>query len=247
VGAEVVTAAFYNFEPAMVAKAVPGCWEVVDPLALAAIRVVAGAQAIVEHAGATEADTLIGVLPFLRRAAAACPLEGRSLAGANQALWPALEGQMEATRRDLAEAWQACTTLREHRGDGHVAALVAHGLNGVKAHLLVVGCEDVPEETLRDNRGWTEQQWQQAEAQIVGRGLLESDGVATPSGRSLRLRVEALTDDLAEVPLAVLTAEERATLLDGLRQCAGAIQRSGLYPFPNPMGLPELKRDLLNS
>jgi hypothetical protein len=31
--------------------------------------------------------------------------------------------------------WQAATVLREHRGDGHVAALVVEGLDGCQAHV----------------------------------------------------------------------------------------------------------------
>jgi hypothetical protein len=33
--------------------------------------------------------------------------------------------------------WQLCTSLREHRGDGHVAALTAKGLDGLEAHVLI--------------------------------------------------------------------------------------------------------------
>jgi hypothetical protein len=235
-----VTAAFYNFEPAMVAQAIPSCWEVVDPGELAVIRADAGARAIAEYTVPAGTGGLEKVLPLLRRAAGAVPIAGHPLAAPNQALWPALEGQVSREHRVLAEVWQACTTLREHRGDGHVAALVSHGLSGLEAHLLVVGSEDVPVETLRDNRGWSEAQWLDALTHLVARGLLQSDGVATPAGQARRHDVEALTDDLAEIPLAVLSNGERAGLFAALRQCAEAIQRSGLYPFPNPMGLPRI-------
>ncbi|HEY1830408.1 MAG TPA: hypothetical protein VGG38_09210 [Acidimicrobiales bacterium] len=235
-----MTAAFYNFEPAMVAQAIPVSWEVVDPAELAAIRADAGARAIADYADPAGIDGLEKVLPLLRQAAQAAPMAGRPLAAANRALWPAIERQVNGEHRVLAEAWQACTTLREHRGDGHVAALVSRGLSGLEAHLLVVGCEDVPVETLRDNRGWSEAQWLDALTHLVARGLLQSDGVATPAGQARRRDVEALTDDLAEIPLAVLSSGERAELFNALRQCAEAIQHSGLYPFPNPMGLPRI-------
>src|SRR3712207_8632978 len=32
--------------------------------------------------------------------------------------------------------WQSLTTLREHRGDGHNAALLQRGISGVGAHVL---------------------------------------------------------------------------------------------------------------
>jgi hypothetical protein len=239
-GAGLVEATFYNFEPAMVVKAVPACWEVVDPAELAAIRAAAAARAIADYAGPAGTDGLENVLRLLRRVAAAVPIAGRPLAAANRSLWPAIERQVSGEHRVLAEVWQACTTLREHRGDGHVAALVSQGLSGLEAHLLVVGSQDVPVETLRDNRGWSEVQWLDALTHLVARGLLQSDGVATPAGQARRRDIEVLTDDLAEIPLAVLSSGERAGLFDALRRCAAAIQGSGLYPFPNPIGLPRI-------
>jgi hypothetical protein len=96
----------------------------------------------------------------------------------------------------VGEAWQAYTTLREHRGDGHVAALEGQGLNG--------------------------------RAPSAG---IEMDG-----------DVEAMTDHLAERVLALLSDEEMASLHTALLRCAGQIQASGVFPFPNPdpMGLPAL-------
>jgi hypothetical protein len=44
-----------------------------------------------------------------------------------------------------ARLWQACTTLREHRGDGHVAACVAAGLSGLDAHVVQVAALISPE------------------------------------------------------------------------------------------------------
>jgi hypothetical protein len=56
----------------------------------------------------------------------------------------------------------------------------------------------------------------------------------------MRQSVEALTDEMAEVPFAELSDDELVSLYAALRECAGQIQQSGLYPFPNPMGLPPL-------
>ena len=88
--------------------------------------------------------------------------------------------------------------MREHRGDGHVAALVAHGLSGVQAHVLAAGIKAIPVEVLRDNRGWSEADWDGAVATLTGAGLLHADGRATDAGRTLHGRVEELTDELAE-------------------------------------------------
>jgi helix-turn-helix protein len=245
VGAAPVAAAFYNFDPAMVRRAVPSCWAVVEPAALTVRRAEAAAGVLSDICTAGAREALVAALPILRRAVAGCDGEGRPLTGANRELWPTVQDGLrrravpEATV-GLAEAWQACTTLREHRGDGHVAALLVHGLSGLEAHLLAAGALGVPPDVLRNSRGWTEAHWAAGIAGLAGRGLLRSDGTATDAGRDLRRRVEAMTDDLAVPPFAVLSDAEMADLHRALLGCAAEIQGSGLYPFPNPIGLPAL-------
>jgi hypothetical protein len=202
VGAAPVAAAFFNFDPAMVRRAVPSCWALVDPATLTVRRAEAAARALSDICTAGAREELVGALPILRRAVDGCTGEGRPLTGPNQVLWPVIE---DALRRSaapeavvgLAEAWQACTTLREHRGDGHVAALLVHGLSGLEAHLLAAGALGVPADVLRNSRGWTEAHWAAGIADLAGRGLLRPDGTATDAGRDLHRRIEAMTDDLA--------------------------------------------------
>jgi hypothetical protein len=50
-----------------------------------------------------------------------------------------------------------------------------------------------------------------------------------------------MTDDLAAPAFAALADEEMAALHHALLGCAAQIQGSGLYPFPNPIGLPALE------
>ena len=155
-----VTAAFFNFHPGMVARAVPGCWEAVAPETLCRVRAIAAAEALGEVCGVETRSALLASLPLLRRAVAGCDGAGRVMAGANRSLWPHISTALGTG--GLGEAWQACTTLREHRGDGHVAALLVHGLSGVQAHVLAAGTKAIPAEVLRDNRGWCEEDWENA-------------------------------------------------------------------------------------
>jgi len=240
VGAGPVTAAFYNFCPPMVAAAVPACWEVVEPVALVRIRAEAAAEALAAVCGPGVLDALVAALPLLRRLVGACGGQGRILTGVNRALWPRLEDAVAGPLAPVAEIWQTTTTLREHRGDGHVAALVVYGLSGLEAHLLVTGTEGVAVETLRDNRGWSERDWRDGADGLVRRGLLDAEGRATEEGHALRRAVEAMTDHLAEVPWTVLEPVELGAVTAALQGAAEEIQSSGLYPFPNPMGLPQL-------
>jgi hypothetical protein len=235
VGAGVVTAAFYNFAPTMVARAVPGCWDVVAPPTLCRVRAIAAADALAQLCGVEARSTLVGALPLLRRALAGCDASGRVMGGANRNLWPVIAPALGTG--GLAEAWQACTALREHRGDGHVAALVSHGVDGIGAHLLAAGTKGIPAAVLRDNRGWSEEEWEAATAALATVGLLHSDGRATDAGRTVHAAVEELTDRLAAPAYAGLGDGALADLSGALGACAADIVASGVLPFPNPMGL----------
>jgi hypothetical protein len=245
VGPGPVGAAFFNFEPAMVRQAVPACWDVVDPGQLTVRRAAAAATTLAELGTTDSLAELVGVLPLLRRASAACDGAGRIMTGANRELWPAVETELRRTDQDshhlaVAEAWQACTTLREHRGDGHVAALLVHDLRGIEAHLLAAGTLGVAADILRDNRGWSATQWEEGLVGLVVRGLLRPDGGATEAGQAVHRSVESMTDDQAERAFTTLDDQEVGRLYSALRACAAEIQASGILPFPNPMGLPAL-------
>jgi hypothetical protein len=234
-----VVAAFFNFHPAMVRRVVPGCWDIVAPETLCRVRAIAAAEVLGEVCRVEARSNLLASLPLLRRAVAACAGAGRVMAGANRSLWSHISTALGTG--GLGEAWQACTTLREHRGDGHVAALVVHGLSGVEAHVLAAGTRAIPVEVLRDNRGWSEDAWDGAVAALTRQGLLHRDGRVTDAGRTLHGRVEELTDELAEPAYATLSAMALDELYGALGGCAADIAASGLVPFPNPMGLPRAR------
>jgi hypothetical protein len=245
VGAGTVAAAFFNFHPDMVAAAVPRCWEVVEPATLTVVRVEGASRALTELCPPAALDRAVGALPLLRLASSRCAGAGRILTGVNRDLWPAIEpalraGGLQGQPLALAEVWQAGTTLREHRGDGHVAALVAHGLGGCEAHVLAAATAGTPPEVLRDNRGWSGDQWDGARAELTRRGLLGPDGAASADGRAWHRAIEAITDDLAESAYAGWSDDAVNALYDDVSPCARAIQASGLIPFPNPMGLPRI-------
>jgi hypothetical protein len=231
VGAGVVEAAFANFAPDMVRRSIPDAWKFAQPAELITVRSNAAAEALRRLAPdvsmlATDInDTLRSVVDT------ADPI-GRPLFAANRDV---------ATLEDpVAQLWQHCTTLREHRGDGHVIALAAAGVTGCQAHQLLTASQRLPVDVFRDNRGWTEQQWNDAGLELHERGLMH-DGALTDTGRRAHDEIERLTDTLAYEPLAKSLSESQVSgLIDALTATAVEISSSGVLPFPNPMGLPAI-------
>ena len=157
---------------------------------------------------------------------------GRPLFAANAAL-PHFDDPVE-------QLWQLCTTLREHRGDGHVAALAAAGIDGCQAHQLLIAEQGLPPDLFFDNRGWDDDQQRRSLEVLVSRGLIEGTTL-TELGADLRDQIEAITDERAAEPFNEALDEDDLARLDAvLTPLAEAVQASGVIPFPNPMGLPEL-------
>ena len=153
--------------------------------------------------------------------------EGRVLAAPNAAA--------PVPAEPLARLWHAATVLREHRGDGHVAALVAAGIDGCEALVLRAGM-DLSREMLQPIRGWADADWEQAASRLAGRGWLGADGRVTAAGAAAHQAVEDATDLAAARPWARLgpdgTGELMAVLTPVAKACAA------LLPYPNPVGVP---------
>ncbi|MFF1611300.1 MarR family transcriptional regulator [Amycolatopsis sp. NPDC058278] len=217
VPAEVVHAIFYNFAPGEVARHLPRVWDLTTPEAALAARergCVAGMRrilgALADDPGVARAGDL------LLKAATSAPVEGRALYAALRAV--------PVPQEPVARLWHAATLLREHRGDGHIVALVAEGIGGTEAHVLHALSVDLPAKDF--GRVWHLPAAQLA-AVIDGmraRGLVGADGWLTEAGRATKDRVEALTDRLAEAPYNALTPGELARLVAGLEPISAAFR-----------------------
>ena len=230
VSAGVVKATFANFAPSRVERAVPDAWALASPESLLAARS-ASAAAALRELDETVADTARSANPLLERLVAAGDGLGRPLFAANLAL-PLPEDPVE-------RLWQLCTTLREYRGDGHVIALAAEEVTGPEAHLLLLAERNLSEEMLLLARGFNESEWTDAKENLQAKGLVEK-GHLTEVGISLRNRIEATTDRLADGPFDVLSSAELSTLTEHLERSARAVMASGFIPENNPIGLPVL-------
>lgn len=229
VGADRVTGTFYSFSPAMTGSYVPAGWSVAAPGAVLAARTRAVDRAYRTLLGdRVDGADLAGAAALARRVASAAEVGGRPLAAANAALpWP---------DAPLLVLWQAATILREHRGDGHVAALVAAGLDPVES-LVSFAAVGAARPEVFASRGWSGVEWEAARGRLAERGLLEADGTATVAGRALRAEVERRTDEDASAPWAVLEPEERERLVELLGPIWVEVIGSGLLPSETTLGI----------
>jgi hypothetical protein len=190
--APAVTAAFYNFAPRMVEKAVPEVWsfgspadtitrrdEVVDRALRRTFASELGGSAIAEAA------------ELARRAVADADVAGRVLFGAHMGLdWPS----DDEPHRVL---WHACTMLRELRGDSHAIALAAAEVDGCQSHLLMTARGTGNRATIQKIRGWNDEEWDHAARSLAERGWLTADGLFTDEGQRARIGIERHTDRLS--------------------------------------------------
>jgi hypothetical protein len=238
VGAAVVTATFANFAPVMVERNVASAWASASPAAISRARLagVAAALGRVDGDDGAVSAAVTPVVDLLDRAADAATVVGRPLGAAWAAHRREVLDEVGAHLPVALRAWLACTVLREERGDAHVAALAEAGLDGCEAHVTLVGTGRVPAPLLREARGWTEDDWQQATDRLLARGLVHPDGRLTMGGIQTRTAVEDATDRAARRTWAVLDDAERVRVVAALRPVGATMVARVPIRVPNPMG-----------
>ena len=118
----------------------------------------------------------------------------------------------------VARLWHAANMLREHRGDGHIAALVSERIGGTEAHVLSALAMGIyPAESFGRIHHLPEARLAAVMDGLRDRGLLDASGRFTDAGRATKTRIESLTDALAEAPydgLEPLELEQLIALLE---------------------------------
>jgi hypothetical protein len=228
---ETVVSAFYNFHPSLVRRALPDAWRVASPAAFLDTRLAGADAALSRMLGA---DVLAGpevaeAAELARTAAGAAQTAGRPLAAANALLpWPSAPHLV---------LWQASTVLRESRGDGHVAALVAADLDPVETLVLFAAERGIDPEYIRAARGWPEPDWAAAVERLALRGLVAAEDGITAAGRALRHDVEQRTDRAAARPWQALGGAGTERLAAVLTPFARRLAEQNDAMRVNPMGL----------
>ncbi|WP_405832902.1 SCO6745 family protein [Streptomyces sp. NBC_00105] len=195
VGAGVVTATFYNYRHDLVARHLPAVWDTTTPEeALAArlraadgcLRRLLGAETIASPELAEAADLAM-------RATEGCTRHARTLYAAH--------ADLPVPQEPHLRLWHATTLLREHRGDGHLAALLLAGLDPVEALVSHTATgKGMTPKWLKVQRGWEQADLDAAADRLRERGVLDAADELTAQGTALREQLESDTDRLDAAP-----------------------------------------------
>src|SRR6201746_394811 len=201
VTAEVVDALFYNFAPGEVARHIPKVWRTTTPEAAIAARQTGCVKALARILGDRfDTPAFARAADLLVKAATSAPFEGRPMYAGLRAL-PIPDDV-------VARLFYAASLLREHRGDGHIAALMIEGVGGLEAHVLFALDMDMPAEKFGRIQHLPAAQLAAVSDGRRDRGLIGDDGWLSELGRAVKQRVEARTDDLAARPYESLDPGE---------------------------------------
>jgi hypothetical protein len=221
VPAEVVHAAFYSFADGEVARHIPKVWDMTTPEVahaareqgcVAALRRILGD--LVETPGLARAGEL------LAKASTSAPTEGRVVYAGLRAL--------PMPEESVARLWHAANMLREHRGDGHVAALVSEQIGGTEAHVLsALDMGIYPAASFGRIHHLPEARLALVMNGLRDRGLLDASGRFTDAGRATKDRIEAMTDALAQAPYDALEPLELDELIAVLEPISRRLEATG--------------------
>ena len=210
----------YNFADGEVARHIPRVWHTTTPEAALAAREQGSVAALRRILGdLAGAPGLARAADLATRAATCAPMEGRILYAALRAL--------PLPEEPVARLWHAATLLREHRGDGHIAALVAAGIGGTQAHVLHALSENIPAEKFGRVHHLAADRLARVVDGMRARGLIDASGWLSDAGWRTKERIESLTDDLAAPAYDSLTPSELDQLIADLEPISAVLDAAG--------------------
>ena len=180
----VITAAFGAFKPAVVEQAVTGGWSKTDPEPLLAAR----------RDGATDQlNRLLGEPgPEVKQATEILFSLTDGIDPSGRMLYSGLSVQ-PVPDTPMGQLWHAADLVREHRGDGHIAAWISR-TDSCEITVLTELSWGLQPGAYVFTRGWSAEEVDAAHARLQDRGLLDGDGQLTDAGRTFRAEIEHDTD-----------------------------------------------------
>lgn len=209
VGAGTVTATFYNYRHDLIARHLPAVWDTATPEQVLAARLRAADATLRRLLGdeVIESPELAEAADLAIRATEGCTRHARTLYAAH--------ADLPVPEEPHLRLWHATTLLREHRGDGHLAALLIAGLDPLEALVSHTATgKGMTPKWLKAIRGWEQSDLDAAADRLRARGILDEDGELTEQGKAVRESLEADTDRLDAAPYELLGADGLARLAE---------------------------------
>ena len=180
--AAVIVATFGVFEPGMITAAYEAGIASASRDDILAARAAGGAASLDAIADQGECDAIAG--PLLDA------IDG--LDGLGRPLFSALRS-LPVPSSPGGRLWRAAELVREHRGDGHLAALAVAGLDAVEANVLTERWLGFGLGEYSATRGFGPEALAEGVRRLERRGWMQGEGI-TDSGRDARVAIEASTD-----------------------------------------------------
>jgi hypothetical protein len=216
---EVIASAFGVFNPVMVKAMVDEGWSQTDASTILEARQGGAVESLRRILGDAP-DGMERATELLRGAGDAAFGETRALYNGLRSLgWPG---------DPVGNLWRAADLVREHRGDSHNCAFVAHGASAVDIGLLTELWWRMPINTYIRTRGWSEEQIQAGIANLEAKGYIKG-GELTPEGEAYRGAIESATDE-GERSIVEALGENADELFAILEPWAKEIVSTGGYP-----------------
>jgi hypothetical protein len=216
----VVCAAFAAFKPAAVESSVTNGWAKTTPGPMLTARE-AGATAQLERlvGGVVEPADVVRATEILFAASDGVDPSGRALFAGLSIL--------DRPTTTFGALWRSADLVREHRGDGHIAAWMPH-VDSTEITVLTELAWGIPPRSYVFTRGWNEAEVDAAYARLTDRGLV-ADGALTDAGAELRRNIERTTDESTSAVMERI-GDDFDELIALLTPMAEAIVTGGGYP-----------------
>ncbi|TLQ42648.1 SCO6745 family protein [Streptomyces marianii] len=225
VGPGTVAAAFYNFNHELIARHLPAVWDTAPPATVLDARMRAVDATLRRLLGddTVTSPEMAEAARLALRATEACTRHARPLYAAH--------ADLPVPEEPHLALWHAATLLREHRGDGHLTALLSAGLDPLEALVSHTATgKGMSPRWILASRGWRRTDWESASDRLRERGLLDADAELTEAGTALRAELEEHTDRLDLAPYEHLGAAGVERLTELGRGFLMAAAAAGAFP-----------------
>ncbi|MEM7341156.1 MAG: hypothetical protein AAF467_21050 [Actinomycetota bacterium] len=125
--------------------------------------------------------------------------------------------------------WRCAEMIREHRGDSHIAACVAAGLDPVAMNVLTELWVGFPLGQYSGSRGWAPEAIDACVADLRAQGLLNGDALSA-DGHAVRAEIEDVTDRAQRQLVSRLGADVDGLIADLERWSARCVAADAFPP-----------------